>query len=67
MANVKMTEVEAQYQRINIFKGKHNRLIFYRPLLKKAYQVTKEDVKEIQRSEERRGRKECRSRWSPDH
>jgi hypothetical protein len=48
MANVKMTEVEAQYQRINIFKGKHNRLVFYRPLLKKAYQVTKEDVKEIQ-------------------
>lgn len=48
MANVKMTEVEAQYQRINIFKGKHNRLIYYRPLLKKAYQVTKEDVKQIQ-------------------
>ena len=48
MANAKMTEVEAQYQRINVFKGKHHRLIFYRPLLKKAYQVTKEDVKEIQ-------------------
>ena len=48
MANVKMTEIEAQYQRINIFKGKHNRLIYYRPLLKKAYQVTKEDVKQIQ-------------------
>jgi hypothetical protein len=48
MPNGKMTEVEAQYQRINIFKGKHNRLIYYRPLLKKAFQVTKEDVKEIQ-------------------
>ncbi|PKM64128.1 MAG: hypothetical protein CVU96_04450, partial [Firmicutes bacterium HGW-Firmicutes-20] len=39
---------EAQYQRINIFKGKHNRLVYYRPMLKKAYQVTKDDVKQIQ-------------------
>ncbi|PKM64148.1 MAG: hypothetical protein CVU96_04305 [Firmicutes bacterium HGW-Firmicutes-20] len=48
MPNVKMTEIEAQYQRINIFKGKQHRLIYYRPMLKKAYQVTKDDVKQIQ-------------------
>jgi hypothetical protein len=35
MPNVKMTEIEAQYQRINIFKGKQHRLIYYRPMLKK--------------------------------
>ncbi len=48
MSKSKMTEVEAQYQRINIFTGKNRRLIYYRPLLKKAYQVAKEDVKQIQ-------------------
>lgn len=48
MSKAKMSEVEAQYQRINIFTGKSRRLIYYRPLLKKAYQVVKEDVKLIQ-------------------